>query len=71
MGKSRLEQLVTRFDSGDIDYDSLTEVDLDLPCRVSIDHELFDEVSRLAREKKTTVEKIINSILKKSLLKAA
>ena len=73
MKKSRLNELVEKFDSGDIDYDKLVEVDVEVTMqrRVPIENKVFKEAQRLAKEKKTTVEKIINALLKKSILKAA
>lgn len=73
MKKSRLKELVEKFDSGDIDYDKLEEVEFEIlaPGHVAIESSLFKEAQKLAKEKKTTVEKLINSLLKKSILKAA
>jgi len=37
---------------------------------IPIDNGLFQAAKKMAQEKKTTVEKLINSLLKKSILKA-
>jgi len=77
MAKSRLEKLVEQFDSGDYDIDSFKEVDVSVSKNarsiflVPIESSIYREASRVSKEKKTTVEKLINSLLKKSFLKAA
>jgi hypothetical protein len=77
MAKSKLEKLIEQFDSGDYDIDSFKEVDVSVGKSaksiflVPIESSIYREVSRISKEKRTTVEKLINALLKKSVLKTA
>ena len=57
-------------------YDNQSEEDAiaemeDAEKLIPIESGLFQMAKKMAHEKKTTVEKLINSLLKKSILKAA
>ncbi|MFZ2959076.1 MAG: hypothetical protein WA705_19490 [Candidatus Ozemobacteraceae bacterium] len=74
MPKSKLTRLVEKFDAGDIDYDSLVEVNLDTSefqgsKTVPVDISLADQVAEVAREKKTTVRKLLETWIRQNLRK--
>ena len=75
MPKSRLEKLIDQFDSGDYDLDSFKAVDVTVVksaksvFTVPLESSLYQNLVRIAKEKKITVEKALSQIIKKSLLK--
>ena len=74
MPKRKLTRLVEKFDAGDIDYDSLAEVNLDTSefqgsKTVPVDISLADQVAEVAREKKTTVRKLLETWIRQNLRK--
>ena len=77
MPKSRLEKLIENFDAGDTDIDNLKEVEFSVSKNaksiymVPIESSLYQELVKFAKGKKTTVEKALGQILKKTVLKAA
>jgi len=78
MPKSKLTRLVEKFEAGDIDYDSLVDVNLDTSKfqgskTVPVDISLADQVAEVAREKKTTIRKLLETWIRQNLrkLKAA
>lgn len=73
-----LDKLVEFFETNDTSkyWDEMPEVDFDISIKkkthlVAIDDELAKEVSEIARSRKVTSEKLINSWIKDRLSKAS
>ena len=80
MPRKNLEKMIKSYDDGDWSHkmtpENEVEFTVDLKhsgCFVNVDPSLVQEVSELAREKKTTVQKIVEKWIRNNLrkLKAA
>ena len=76
MAKSKLERLTEKFESGNYDIDSLPDADFVVSRNakslrmVPVKRSIVEDLERLAAEKKTTVERLLESWLKQNLRKA-
>jgi len=67
--QKEIQDLAVQYDTQS-EEDAIAEMEDSLRC-VPIETALFRRINDLAREKKTSVEKLINSMLRKNLSKAA
>lgn len=76
MAKSKIERLTEKFESGDYDIDSLPDVTFSVSKNakslrmVPVKRSIIEDLERLAAEKKTTVEKLMEFWLRQNLRKA-
>ena len=76
MAKRKIERLTEKFDSGDYDIDSLQDAEFTVSKSaksirmVPVNRSIFDELEKFAKEKKTTVEKLIGLWTRQNTRKA-
>lgn len=76
MAKSKQQKLTKLFDSGDVPVENLEEVSFDSSSLktmrlVPIDADLLRRFEADAREKRVSLEKLVNSFIRRYLVKAA
>jgi len=76
MAKRKLERLTEKFDEGNYDIDSLPNAEFAVSKNVRsfrmvpVKRSIIEDLERLAAEKETTVEKLMESWLRQNLRKA-